>query len=103
MGSLFDGLKYIDRFAPLNKKNPYRIVNGTVMDVFINPEDEDYHVNILVNEKYRDLIKVKFVLFSTLAVENNVIYFANFDRNLLSNSTYRKAKIYYCWKICLKA
>ena len=33
------------------------------MDVFTNPEDGDYHVHILVDEKYRNLIKVKFVLF----------------------------------------
>jgi hypothetical protein len=33
------------------------------MDVFTNPEDGDYHVHTLVDEKYRDLIKVKFVLF----------------------------------------
>jgi hypothetical protein len=33
------------------------------MDVFTNPEDGDHHVHILIDEKYRDLIKVKFVLF----------------------------------------
>ena len=62
-GSLFDGIKHPDRFVLLDKKNPYRIANGTVMDVFKNPEDGDYHVHLLVDEKYRDLVKVKFVLF----------------------------------------
>ena len=62
-GSLFDGIQDLEKFVILDKKNPYRIANGTVMDVFTNPEDGDYHVHILVDEKYRDLIKVKFVLF----------------------------------------
>ena len=62
-GSLFDGLKYPDRFAPLDKKNPYRIANGTAMDVFTNPEDGDYHVHILVDKQYRHLIKFKFIVF----------------------------------------
>jgi hypothetical protein len=62
-GSLFDGIQHLEKFVILDKKNPYRIANGTVMDVFTNPEDRDYHVHILVDEKYRDLIKVKFVLF----------------------------------------
>jgi hypothetical protein len=62
-GSLFDGIQHLEKFVILDKKNPYRIANGTVMDVFTNPEDGDYHVHILVDEKYRDLIKVKFVLF----------------------------------------
>jgi hypothetical protein len=62
-GSLFDGIQDLEKFVILDKKNPYRIANGTVMDVFTNPEDGDYHVHILVDEKYLDLIKVKFVLF----------------------------------------
>ena len=62
-GSLFDGIQDLEKFVILDKKNPYRIANGTVMDVFTNPEDGDYHVHILVDEKYRNLIKVKFVLF----------------------------------------
>jgi hypothetical protein len=62
-GSLFDGVEGLQRFALLDKKNSYRIANGTVMDVFTNPEDGDYHVHILVDENYRDLVKVKFVLF----------------------------------------
>jgi hypothetical protein len=62
-GSLFDGVEDLDRFVLLDKKNPYRIASGTVMDVFTNPEDQDYHVHILVDENYRDLVRFKFVLF----------------------------------------
>jgi hypothetical protein len=50
-GSLFDGIQDLEKFVILDKKNPYRIANGTVMDVFTNPEDGDYHVHILVDEK----------------------------------------------------
>jgi hypothetical protein len=52
-----------NRFVIIDKKNSYRIANWTVIDVFTNPEDGDYHAHILVDEKYRDLVKVKFVLF----------------------------------------
>ena len=62
-GSLFDGVYEPERFMVLDRKNPYRIANGTVMDVFTNPSDGDYHIHILVNEQYRGLSKVGFVLF----------------------------------------
>ena len=62
-GSLFAGLYEPERFVVLDKENPYRIANGTVMDVFTNPSDGDYHIHILVDEKYRNLLKVNFVLF----------------------------------------
>jgi hypothetical protein len=62
-GSLFDGVYEPERFVVLDKENPYRIANGTVMDVFTNPSDGDYHVHILVDEQYRNLLKVNFILF----------------------------------------
>jgi hypothetical protein len=62
-GSLFDGVYEPERFVVLDKENPYRIANGTVMDVFTNPSDGDYHIHILVDEQYRGLPKVDFVLF----------------------------------------
>jgi hypothetical protein len=61
--SLFNGVDEPEKFNLLDKQIPYRIANGTVMDVFTNPEDRDYHVHILVDENYRDLVRVKFVLF----------------------------------------
>ena len=61
-GSLFNGVHSPERFNVLDKQSPYRIANGTVMDVFTNPEDGDYHVHILVDEKYHNLVRVKFVL-----------------------------------------
>jgi hypothetical protein len=61
--SLFNGVNVSERFNLLDRQSPYRIANGTVMDVFTNPEDRDYHVHMLVDENYRDLIRVKFVLF----------------------------------------
>ena len=61
--SLFNGVDAPERFNLLDKQIPYRIANGTVMDVFTNPEDGDYHVHILVDENYHDLVRVKFVLF----------------------------------------
>lgn len=33
------------------------------MDVFTNPSDGDYHIHILVDEQYHDLLKVDLVLF----------------------------------------
>jgi hypothetical protein len=47
----------------VDKKNPYRIANGTVMDVFTNPSDGDYHIHLLVDNKYKDLLKIDFVIF----------------------------------------
>jgi hypothetical protein len=61
--SLFNGVYDPERFTLLDRQSPYRIANGTVMDVFTNPGDRDYHVHVLVDEKYRDLVRVKFVLF----------------------------------------
>jgi hypothetical protein len=61
--SLFDGVNASERFNLLDRQSPYRIANETVMDVFTNPEDRDYHLHILVDENYRDLVRVKFVLF----------------------------------------
>jgi hypothetical protein len=65
--SLFVGIQHLEKFVILDKKNPYQIVNGTVMNVFTNPEDGDHHVHILVDEKYRDLIKVKLFYLHTLS------------------------------------
>ena len=62
-GSLFDGVYEPKRLIVLDKNNPYRIANGTVMDVFTNPADGDFHVHILVDDKYRNLLKSDFVIF----------------------------------------
>jgi len=62
-GSLFNGVHTPERFNVLDKQNPYRIANGTVMDVFTNL-DGDYHVHILVNEQYQNLIKMNYVMFT---------------------------------------
>ena len=61
--SLFNGVYDPERLTILDRQSPYRIANGTVMDVFTNTDDRDYHVHILVDENYRDLVRVKFVLF----------------------------------------
>jgi hypothetical protein len=60
--SLFNGVHSPERFNVLDKQSPYRIANGTVMDVFTNL-DGDYHVHILVDEQYQNLIKMKFIIF----------------------------------------
>ena len=62
-GSIFDGVYEPQRFVVVDKKNPYRIANGTVMDVFTNPSDGDYHIHLLVDDKYKDLLKIDFVIF----------------------------------------
>jgi hypothetical protein len=62
-GSLFNGVHSPERFNVLDKQSPYRIANGTVMDVFTNL-DGDYHVHILVDEQYQNLIKMKFIIFA---------------------------------------
>jgi hypothetical protein len=66
-GSLFDGVYEPKRLIVLDKNNPYRIANGTAMDVFTNPADGDFHVHILVDEKYRNLLKSDFVIFPYVA------------------------------------
>ena len=45
----------------LDKHSPYRIASGKIMDVFKNT-DGDYHVHILVDNEYRNLLKVDFVV-----------------------------------------
>ena len=62
-GSLFNGVHTPERFNVLDKQSPYRIANGTVMDVFTNL-DGDYHVHILLDEQYQNLIKMKFIMFA---------------------------------------
>jgi hypothetical protein len=62
-GSLFDGVHNPKKLIVLDKQNPYRIANGVVMDVFTNPSDGDFHVHILVDNKYRNLLKSDFVIF----------------------------------------
>jgi hypothetical protein len=62
-GSLFNGVHTPERFNVLDKQSPYRIANGIVMDVFTNL-DGDYHVHILVDKQYQNLIKMKFIMFA---------------------------------------
>jgi hypothetical protein len=62
-GSFFDGVYEPKRLIVLDKNNPYRIANGTVMDVFRNPADGDFHVHILVDDKHRNLLKSDLVIF----------------------------------------
>jgi hypothetical protein len=62
-GSLFDGVYEPERLIVLDRNNPYRIANGTAMDVFTNPADGDIHVHILVDDKYHNLLKSDFVVF----------------------------------------
>ena len=62
-GSLFDGVHNPKKLVVLDKQNPYRLANGIVMDVFTNPSDGDFHVHILVDNKYRNLLKNDFVIF----------------------------------------
>jgi hypothetical protein len=42
---LFDGIANPKKLIVLDKENPYRIANGTVMDVFTNPADGNFHVH----------------------------------------------------------
>jgi hypothetical protein len=62
-GPLFDGVHNPKKLIVLDKENPYRIANGVVMDVFTNPSDGDFHVHVLVDNKYRNLLKSDFVIF----------------------------------------
>ena len=58
---LFEGIYDPERLVVLDKHSPYRIASGKVMDVFKNT-DGDYHVHILVDNEYRNLLKVDFVV-----------------------------------------
>ena len=61
--SLFDGIDDPGKFIVLDQNNSYRIAKGTVMDVFTNYLDGDYHVHILVEQEYQDLLKSNLVIF----------------------------------------
>jgi hypothetical protein len=63
LSSLFDGIHDPGKFIVLDQNNPYRIAKGTVMDVFTNYLDGDYHVHILVQQEYQDLLKSNLVIF----------------------------------------
>jgi hypothetical protein len=65
--SLFDGVYDPQKLIVLEKENLYRIANGTVMDVFTNT-DGDFYVHILVDNKYRNLLKTEFVIFPYVAL-----------------------------------
>ncbi|MBI5047080.1 hypothetical protein HZC07_05120 [Candidatus Micrarchaeota archaeon] len=54
-GSLFQGMKEVDRLSILDSQNPYRTVRGRVVDVFTNPEDGDWHVHLLPDLEYQGL------------------------------------------------
>ena len=62
-GSLFDGVHNPKKLIVLDKESPYRIAHGVVMDVFTNPSDGDFHVHIIVDNKYRTLLKSDFIIF----------------------------------------
>jgi hypothetical protein len=55
-GKLFDGVWEPSRLILLDKDNPYRIVDGTVAEVFTNV-DGDYHVHVNVDEGYVSSLK----------------------------------------------
>ncbi len=44
------------RLILLDKDDPYRLVNGTVVEAFTNV-DGDYHVHVNVDEQYVPLLK----------------------------------------------
>jgi hypothetical protein len=61
--SLFDGIDNPSKFIILDEDNPYRLAKGTVMDVYTNYFDGDYHVHILVEQEYENLLKSNLVIF----------------------------------------
>jgi hypothetical protein len=102
--SLFNGVDAPEKFNLLDKQIPYRVANGTVMDVFTNPDDRDYHVHILVDENYRDLVRVKFVLFpyaEQLRIMSFILPISITISYLIVSIV--KPRHTYCWKVYLKA
>jgi hypothetical protein len=63
MSSLFEGIDNTSKFIVLDENNPYRLAKGTVMDVYTNYFDGDYHVHILVEQEYENLLKLNLVIF----------------------------------------
>ena len=63
LSSLFEGIHDRSKFIVLDENNPYRIAKGTVMDVYTNYFDGDYHVHILVEQEYENLLKSNLVIF----------------------------------------
>jgi hypothetical protein len=61
--SSFDGIDNPSKFIILDEDNPYRLAKGTVMDVYTNYFDGDYHVHILVEQEYENLLKSNLVIF----------------------------------------
>ena len=61
--SLFEGIDNPSKFIVLDENNPYRSAKGTVMDVYTNYFDGDYHVHILVERTYENLLKSNIVIF----------------------------------------
>jgi len=55
-GELMDGVWSPSRLIVLDKENPYRIVNGTVAEVFAMG-DGDYHVHLNVDKEYVQLLR----------------------------------------------
>jgi len=53
---LMDGVWGPSRLIVLDKENPYRIVNGTVAEVFAMG-DGDYHVHLNVDKEYVQLLR----------------------------------------------
>lgn len=56
-GTLTEGVEDPERLKILDPENPYRTAKGTVVDVFENPEDGDWHIHISPDPEYQRLAK----------------------------------------------
>ena len=61
--SLMDGVYGPYRLKVLDEKNPYRIARGAVVDSFVNPEDGDWHIQLMLDDDYQYLAKGPKPLF----------------------------------------
>ncbi len=56
-GELMQGVHNPSRLRIFDENDPYRIARGTVVDVFDNPEDGDWHIHLLLDDDYQYLTK----------------------------------------------
>lgn len=61
--NLMEGVENPLRLLILDKTNPYRFVRGRVVDFFENPEDGDWHIHLVPDLEFEELVLSKGSVF----------------------------------------